>query len=206
MDSTVFEYGIDQYTRLKAIIADVDGTLYYQEPVRIMMGIELLLKRPWLVMKILRFRMDVERGKVYLPQTDVAQWMYKEPLKWIRKFRDVDLIGLLNKLHDRGVSVILYSDHPCAEKGKYLDIKFDAAYTSSDNRIMSMKPDPKGLYLILEENNLRPQECLYIGDRMEKDGYCADKCGVKYIILSHFIPKRKNQLYNLEVKVCNKKS
>ena len=41
-----------------------------------------------------------------------------------------------------------------------------------------MKPDPKGLINIIRANNLTVDNCLFIGDRLEKDGYCAEKCGI----------------------------
>ena len=54
-----------------------------------------------------------------------------------------------------------------------------------------MKPDPKGIRVILKEHGLSNSEALMIGDRYEKDGLAARGNDVDYIIVSK---KKKERL------------
>ena len=59
---------------------------------------------------------------------------------------------------------------------KYLDAwKFDAVYGVREN--IPRKPDPAGAIEILKELDIKPQECLYVGDT-STDMITANKAGV----------------------------
>ena len=55
-----------------------------------------------------------------------------------------------------------------------------------------MKPDKSGLERILAITGFDPCEALFIGDRYEKDGKCAESTGIDYIILpqNYFIRRK----------------
>jgi putative hydrolase of the HAD superfamily len=60
--------------------------------------------------------------------------------------------------------------------------------------IGSMKPDPKGLKVILSDIGLKSEEVLMVGDRYEKDGLAAKACEMDYIILPSSSGKRRKLL------------
>jgi HAD superfamily hydrolase (TIGR01549 family) len=124
----------------------------------------------------------------------VKFYMHEAPLKLLANFRDNGLAHIIEELHDKGIKVIVYSDYPSEDKLKALDIKADGCYCSADEKIGTMKPDPKGLGVILGELSLKSSEVLMVGDRYEKDGLAAKANNMDYIILSASPKKRSGQL------------
>lgn len=173
----------------KAIICDVDGTLYFQTPMRIKMG-SLLIMHPFTALKVMRFRKNHEKGLIEAPDSDVARFMYELPLKYIKSYRDEYLSEVLLEYRKNGGKVIAYSDHPAVDKLKALEIDADAVYDPTTPGIDALKPDPSGLKLILEREELKPSDCLFIGDRYEKDGLCAKALNMDSLILSKDKTKR----------------
>ncbi len=113
----------------------------------------------------------------------VEEWMYEKPLSTLMECRDEALVDFINILREQGISVMIYSDYPVADKLRALDIPADKTYSALDEDIMSLKPDPKGLLKILSDNQFQPSDIIMIGDRMSKDGQAAINTGVDYIIL-----------------------
>ena len=57
------------------------------------------------------------------------------------------------------------------------------SYTSGDACIGCMKPDPKGLKVILDTLGCDSVDAVMIGDRYEKDGLAAQRNNVDYVIV-----------------------
>jgi FMN phosphatase YigB (HAD superfamily) len=210
---------LDEY---KAVIFDMDGTLYYQKPFRIRMMIFLLghvLRHPYAVKDMLIIKKYREVREHWEDKSsnnlDAAQYeyvaklkkttiehveevvkfyMHKAPLRLLPSFKDNELAKIIDKLHDKGVKVIVYSDYPAEDKLRTLNIKADRCYCSADARIGTMKPDPKGLNVILGDIGLKASDALMVGDRYEKDGLAAKSCGMDYIILPSSRGKRKKEV------------
>ena len=176
----------------QAIIVDMDGTLYYQQPVRMAMLKEMLLHfwrlRDFLVVK--KYRKLFEQGlseKERLSQLPcnassiIHEWMVDRPCGYVTKNKDRVLIRILTALRKTGTIIIVYSDYPVKEKLSALVFVPDMAYRSED--IGSLKPDPKGLKQVLRDKNIVSACCLVIGDREEKDGVLAANLGADAIIL-----------------------
>ena len=206
----------------KAVIFDVDGTLYYQLPVRCAMLFNLLAHYIFHPLKIKElfavsfFRKLLEKDfivksdnfydlqyqitseKFNLPRGKVKDiiyyWLEQKPLKYIRLFRDKKLINLVEKIKAAGLKTAVYSDYPASEKIKVLNFKADFIFSSNDAEIMRLKPDAKGLNFALQKLGLREIDVLYVGDRYEKDGLCAINAGVDFLILSQN-PFKRNALY-----------
>lgn len=212
----------------RAVIFDLDGTLYYQQPFRLRMVRYLaayILTHPsrikdFLIIKKYREvrekwedcekeclgkagygqlglddmqyqyvadQMKVERARV---KKVIDFFMLEMPLRFLPAYRDEILVKLIGELHKRNKTVVIYSDYPVENKLKSLGIKADACYTSADGRINCMKPDPKGIAVILSDIGCPAEEALMIGDRYEKDGLAAKSNGVDYVIVSKSRKKR----------------
>lgn len=124
-------------------------------------------------------KMGVEPERV---RQAVEFFMLEAPLKLLLPYRDEALSGMIEKLHELKKTVVIYSDYPAEDKLRALKIRADACYTSADGRIGCMKPDPKGIRVILEELGCPNTDALMIGDRYEKDGLAAQGNDVDYII------------------------
>lgn len=217
----------------KAVIFDLDGTLYYQKPFRVRMLLYLIghmlthpagVKDVFLIKKYREIREkwdEIEKKGAYDEAMDldsrqfeyvagikkvsaervrkaVSFFMLEAPLKLLPKYRDEAIAALIDKLHENGVKVVVYSDYPVKDKLEALAIKADAAFTSADEAIGCMKPDPKGLGVILKTLNLSTGDAIMIGDRYEKDGLAAEGNKMDYIIVSASEKERsKNNILRL---------
>jgi len=189
--------------KYNAIVADLDGTLYFLNPVRLCMAVSILLfciTHPlmWQEIFLVRnYRKLYSNGfghsercsllarKYHLSTNQVEniiqKWMVLRPMPFVRKFCDKRLISFLKNCHALGVKLFVYSDYPVTDKLKALGFAPDAAY-SADN-LGCLKPLPDGLLYILKENGVKASDCLFIGDKFEKDGKCAENTGMDYFIL-----------------------
>jgi len=203
---------MSQITRYQALIVDLDGTLYFQTPVRLFMALSILVfcvihPSRWKEVFLIRdYRKLYAKGIDHLERcTEMAQqysiqenlveqiveeWMIQRPLPFVRTFRDKRLLSLLSDCQKAGNKIIIYSDYPVTEKLKALDFKPDAAYAADD--VGCLKPMSNGLLHILEEQNFIVSECLFIGDKKEKDGKCAENVGMENVILPQsYLLRRK---------------
>lgn len=182
----------------KHYIVDLDGTLYFQIPVRLMMLAELMLYYVFHLSRlndlriIYRYRKNHEKNicdfgilarqyqtnKKYVKDL-IEEWMIKRPLKWIRIFADRKLLKIL-----QDKKVIVYSDYPTNEKLQALEFVPTAQYFCDGTNIMHYKPNSQGLEFISRKHNLLKDDILMIGDRMSHDGECAKRFGCKYLILN----------------------
>ena len=199
----------------KAWVLDFDGTLFYQLPMRIFMAAWLglyYLPRPhrWKEIFMLReyrrlreklFAADSKNShQLQLEKlsqrynmsvqkiSDIMQdWMTEKPKFLIKIFQRKKLIAAINSAKLRGITIVIYSDNPVAEKIKALDFTPDYAFWSDDDLIKCMKPNADGLKNIVKLLNLNREEILYIGDRDDRDGLCAENAGVNYCDVKKFV-------------------
>ena len=187
-------------SKYKYIITDVDGTLYSQMPLRIHMGLWMIYKAPGVVGELLSFRKQREKGELVEPSDRVREWMYVRPLSVIARYKYKELTELLSEAREAGKRLIAYSDYPAKDKLRALGVECDAIYDPTNENIKVLKPNPEGLEYILSElgartneedgmrtdgirtDGIRKSDILYIGDRAEKDGLCAQKVGVDFYL------------------------
>lgn len=202
----------------RAVVFDLDGTLYYQKPFRIRMILYLLghiLRRPSSIGDIFlikRYREVREKWETYektasfpadmslenrqyefvareknVPAKRVEDavhfFIQEAPLVLLPAYKDAILSEAIEQLKNKGISIVVYSDYPVEEKLRALGIKADFCFTSADEQINCMKPDPKGLQVILETLNLNAADAVMVGDRYEKDGLAAIGNNMDYIIV-----------------------
>lgn len=195
---------------VKAVIFDVDGTMYNQRSLQLHMMLEILLhsiSRPVRVKDMLilrRYRIQRERAAgqaldgleeslLSATATDcrsnvdkvrgvVREWIHARPLRHLLACRASGLVEFINALKSRGVAVGVFSDYPSLEKLCALGVTVDTAVCSSDATVDRLKPDPRGLLVTCGRLGRSPTECLLIGDRDDRDGECARRAHMPYLI------------------------
>lgn len=199
------------WSKVEVIIFDVDGTLYDQRKLRKYMLIELLkyyVMNPWRSkeLKIIRdFRRkrekrnfdvinDIENAQYnwgaqasgVSPEkvrSVVDKWIFKIPLRHLSNCRYPGISEFFDNLHKRSITTAIFSDYPAKEKVAALGLSHNCIVCSTDRNVDRLKPDPKGLFVITEKLEVSVEDCLFIGDRDERDGECARKAGMPYLIL-----------------------
>jgi len=198
------------FSNKRATILDLDGTLYYQMPVRLCMAL-LLALQCFLPSGLRTLRLILAARKLYeqslgeterisvlaerfhigveAVQTMINEWMVEKPLPFVRLFRDRRLIADMEWARQHGIMLIVLSDYPVAEKLTALGFRPDSAYSAQE--LGCLKPCPDGLLRVLKDLGLTPQDCLLIGDRVDKDGRLAENIGMDYVILPRNYFKRR---------------
>jgi HAD superfamily hydrolase (TIGR01549 family) len=143
---------VNRSGRVRAVLFDLDGTLYRQAPMRAVMAAELAalairhpLQAPitWRVLSEFRRAQETLRGHdtdrgAAVEQLEltarrtgfsndqveaiVSEWMIERPLKYLRRCRAVGLEPLLDFLSRRGMKVGVFSDYPPELKLKALGV------------------------------------------------------------------------------------
>lgn len=207
----------------KTLILDLDGTLYYQLGVQMIMGIRLLcyyVFHFWKFKELLalkkyrsireknqknivnkQFKIIAQEYNMSIDRVEaiVKTWMFDKPLSAIKLFKDKKLLKLISEYKQNGGKVFIYSDYPTEQKLQVLEIKYDKSYSSTDEHIQVLKPDSKGLEYIINSNKLKKAEILFIGDRDSKDGACARACNIDYIILPKIGRNKKYKLIKQKI-------
>lgn len=203
--------GLLEWSKVRTLIFDVDGTLYNQKFLRGKMMKALLgyyLLRPWKYqeLKIISvFRKERETlhslqisnleeaqyeicaKKVNQPLALVKQviqrWIFTEPLQYLEESTYSHVHAFFDLLKQRNIQIAIYSDYKAAEKLQAMRLPADLIVCSTDPEIDRMKPDPKGLMYITRQLKVEVADCVFIGDRDELDGACARAANMPYIIL-----------------------
>jgi HAD superfamily hydrolase (TIGR01549 family) len=198
------------WNQVRGVIFDVDGTLYDQRRLRMMMLLEfgrsLFQKRRAIRdVKIINcFRKN--REKLALNEEinissrqllDVAnafsidpnivaeivdEWIYKRPLKYMQacRFSHVDIF--FRALRGYGIKIGIFSDYPVQGKLSALALQADAICYSLESGLDRLKPQSIGLQTIVNRLNLDISECIFIGDRDSRDGECARRLGIRFVL------------------------
>lgn len=205
------------WSNFQAVIFDVDGTLYNQQKLRFLILIELLkyyLIHPQEItdLKILRnFRRERERHALDLVldlenaqyewaatasgvpvekvRDVVHRWMFTRPLKYLPTCQYLEVIALFDFLSNCGIKTGIFSDYPARDKIDALGLSPSCIVSSTDKAVGRLKPSPRGLFTVSEALNVSPKSCLFIGDRNDRDGECARRAQMHYLILKQGKPR-----------------
>jgi putative hydrolase of the HAD superfamily len=195
----------------KAWLVDCDGTLYHGAPVRVLMGLELLMLGLGALPIVRAFRAQHEylrhhpeecapnpyaaqlravATQLHLPEdqvaTVVAKWMQERPGKWLRLFKRGSLIDAITEHRAQGGLTALVSDYPAAQKLAALGVNalFDVIVAAGEpGGATHLKPDPEGYLLAAQALNVSPAECLVLGDRTDADGDAAKAAGMDFRLI-----------------------
>ncbi|GAB3538532.1 HAD-IA family hydrolase [Pontibacter brevis] len=196
---------------VKAVIFDVDGTLYDQSKLRKKMLSALLtyyLWRPWRLkemMMLSHFRNERERRAgegcpdlenaqyswcaekkghpVQKLKEVVERWIFQHPLRHLASCTYPGTRELFHLLRQKGIKIAIYSDYKAHDKLAVMGLAADVVVASTDPEVNQLKPNPKGLLYTVEKLGLTPSDCLFIGDRQEMDGECALQAHMPYLII-----------------------
>ena len=200
--------------KYNVIIVDIDGTLYYLHPLRLLlfisMGFFALLHpariREFLIIKDYRRLFEknlfTETGhyesqayqtlstKHRTSQEQIKKiihfWMETYPLRFLTLLRDRRLLFILQQNITEGKTLIAYSDYPIGEKLSALTLDHAHSFHSDSPEIQCIKPNPAGLQNLLTLFKAPPEKVLYIGDRLKKDGKCALESSVDFLLLNQY--------------------
>lgn len=198
------------WTAVRLVVFDVDGTLYDQAKLRIRMIASLLgncLRHPSeykLIRVISTYRhcreqlgeeesADVGRLQYEHPaavlglsaetvQRMVDPWIHKRSLPFLPQCRFPDVDRFISWLRQRGTTIAVLSDYPAGDKLEALGIRADIVVSGIDSEVDRLKPHPAGLEQILRVGQVEPTQALMIGDRDDRDGECARRLGVPYLL------------------------
>lgn len=211
------------WSEIKAVIFDVDGTLYDQGKMRRYMFIELLkyysfhLRHLQDLKILMDFRKERENQAFNLVgnldntqyvwgakasnvseeriRSLVNKWIYKVPLKYIYRCRFPGVSKFFNNLSKIHIVTAIFSDYPAKDKMAALKFHSDYIFCATDQNIDRLKPDPKGLFVISEKIGIPIDKCLFIGNRDDRDGECARKALMPYLIIE---PKESGLNYRFQ--------
>jgi putative hydrolase of the HAD superfamily len=215
----------------KAVIFDVDGTLYDQRKLRFCMVREMVTCVLWQPGRIAELRIiwlfrrmrekhqaeaasDLEsRQYVWAAQAAgvapekvrkvVQEWVFERPLAYLPSCRYPGAQALFLQFQRQGIPIGIFSDFPAQNKLQAMGLTAQVTVSATCAGVNRLKPDPTGLLATAAKLGVPPPDCLFIGDRDAKDGECARRAGMPYLILNS---RRKNrQLRGLAVWVQNAK-
>jgi FMN phosphatase YigB (HAD superfamily) len=199
--------------QIRAVILDVDGTMYRQAPLRRAMLAKLLLAhlfRPAAACQTFSilhaYRRAQERlrgewdGDVATAQLNwaaertgndlatvartVERWIENEPLSVLSRCIRPGLVDFLSECRGRGVRLGVLSDYPAGAKLEALGVTQFFETVVSAQEASAFKPDPRGLRVVIDLLGVSAAETLYVGDREDVDAPAAAAAGAACAIVA----------------------
>jgi putative hydrolase of the HAD superfamily len=196
---------------IRLVVFDVDGTLYDQSRLRIRVLRDLLLdaarRRSAESIKVLRIYRRLRESladaevadfeRVLIAETArlterspdrvraiIDTWIEKRPLHYLASCRHSGIAELFAGLRRNAKLVGVLSDYPAEAKLAALGLKADYVICAGDPSVGLLKPNPRGLAVLMQAAGVAAQATVLIGDRFERDGAAARRLGVWPLIRS----------------------
>lgn len=197
---------------VKLVVFDVDGTLYSQRKLRILMARDLLFnaicKRDLDIISVLKtyrklreilgdkevsdfepILLDETAKSLKIPiekvQSIIFEWIELRPLPYLMDCMYPKLPQLFNGLRRSDKAIGILSDYPAIAKLNALGLVADFVMSASDQNVRIMKPNPRGLEALIKDAYVNIDETILIGDRIERDGLVARRLGIRVLIRSN---------------------
>jgi phosphoglycolate phosphatase len=197
------------WNEIELVVFDVDGTLYDQRRLRLVMLRQLLAdawqNRSLDTIRTLRTFRQVREAlgdasgadfmHVQYAQTAgrhektieevralTTHWLEERPLPHLLATRYAYLPELFAALRANRKRIAVFSDYPATDKLAALGLEASPVVCATDADIACLKPNPLGLLTILKRCNVLPQHALMIGDRFDRDALAATRAGVRALI------------------------
>jgi putative hydrolase of the HAD superfamily len=199
------------WTNIRLVAFDVDGTLYDHKPMRFRMLRELAAEaarsRSLTALRVVqvyrRLRETLgdaevgdfeavvvartaERTRVAAEtvRTIVTEWIEVRPLAHIRACRYPHVAELFAALARQGKTIGIVSDYPAVEKVRAMGLRADHIVAAGDASVGMLKPHPRGLQVLMKAAGVDPSQAVLVGDRIDRDGEAARRAGVAPLIRS----------------------
>jgi FMN phosphatase YigB (HAD superfamily) len=209
--------------RYRALLVDLDGTLYHHPPVRLAMIAEVSIIGGFKKGRIIKYfrhqhsrlrdendggerdpyAMQIERTARHFGMEPAAvralieEWMILRPAKYISRFKRRRLIADIGRFRAAGGAVVVVSDYPARAKldaiGLLNGVDGIVANGETDG-LIRLKPSPDGYLRAAAMVQAQPSECLVVGDRRDLDGEAARAAGMEFLHVGTFKPIRLNLL------------
>jgi len=114
----------------------------------------------------------------------VTNWIFEKPLNYLAACIYPGVKDLFSLLMRNKLKIGIFSYYPSLAKLKALELYADVVICATDENVDRFKPHPKGLLVTAKELGIPVKSCFFIGDRDDKDGECARRAGMPYLILS----------------------
>ncbi len=203
------------WTKIRLVVFDVDGTLYRQSILRRRM-LKLLIRdaltrRSISSIQIIREyraqreRLAEEKTKGFEPilrrrvaekigvsddavAAVVTEWIERRPLMELARALYPDVRPLFDAIRASGRKIGILSDYPARDKLEALGLRADYFIAAGDPEVQLMKPHPAGLQRLMLLAGEPPDATILIGDRPERDGEAARRAGVQVLLRSRSVP------------------
>ena len=207
--------------KVKAVLFDLDGTLYDLKKMQKIMRKKILLhliSKPWRYREILivyHFRKDRKKAAgSFVPDLQTTQyrwlqrrydlsleeleaivqkWMFDLPLKHLKALAFPSLYPFLDLLSDKKIPFGVHSDLPIGKKLEVLGINPNHQSDACSEELNVLKPHPGGIMKFSKQTGIPTEEILVLGDKKKLDGEMARFCEAPFIYIQRSSANRQYQ-------------
>ncbi len=210
--------GIFDWSGVRLVAFDVDGTLYSQPRLRLRIAREMLIdvviRQSLEAVAVVRayrqirermaerevadyegsLMVETARATRRLPERVrgiVDEWIGRRPLRHLAACRYPGALELFAALRGNGNMIGIFSDYPAQAKLDALGLRADYIVCAADSGVGILKPNPRGLEVLMAAAGATARQTVLIGDRADRDGAAAGRIGVRSLIRSASAGKRQ---------------
>ncbi len=203
--------GTFDWAGVRLVAFDVDGTLYSQSRLRLRIAREMLIDavirqsleavtivrayrqiREWMAEREVAdyegaLILETARATRQLPERVrgiVGEWIERRPLRHLAACRYPGVLELFAGLRGNGKMIGIFSDYPIQAKLDALELRADYIVSAAESGVGILKPNPRGLEVLMASAGATARQTVLIGDRTDRDGAAAGRIGVRSLIRS----------------------